>query len=219
MKRNLTLVLFVSCAVAATAQKHQVKIGGGIGTLPYERTLAWNIDFQYEHRVNPVFSGFAALGTSRKSFTVMGNYGRVGSPVWQYEYSERLAHLDAGIKRRVFRIGKRYEAKVALGGTLLQSTYNHPDSVTIREATVVRKDDVTRKRVVGMFLLGLENSLSVTDRFSVSVSLNYRTTFNEKHVLVREVIFRSDSKTVSVPHAVSGILHQASMTVQLGYLF
>jgi len=63
-------------------------------------------------------------------------------------------------------------------------------------------------------LVGLENHISITERFGINLNLNYRTTFNEKHILTREVKFHN-----GISSSTSGILNLVNLTLQVGYLF
>lgn len=133
---------------------------------------------------------------------------------WQYEYSERLNYIDIGLKYRLFKVGNRYELKTAIGTSFAQSVLNYPEYIFIDRGVIVQQDDVTRKVEVGALLLGIENHIELNDRFGVSLSLNYRTTFNKKHILTREVNF--DDGLFS---STAGILNMLNLVLQLGYRF
>ena len=213
-------MFFISCAVAATAQRHQVKIGGGIGTLPYERHLgARNIEIQYEREITPALSGFAALGISFENVVGEGSY-TFGEwyRIWRYEISERLLYFDVGIRPRIFKIGKRYEMRAALGGSVALSIYSYPENIVINRG-VLRKDDISQRVVVWMFLLGLENRFHITERFSVGLSANYRTTPEAKQPLTRihREIREIDSSIMSAVYP--GISYSTNIVLHFGYVF
>ena len=65
-----------------------------------------------------------------------------------------------------------------------------------------------------MLLLGVENHIVITDRFGVSLNFNYRTTFDEKHILTREL--RTHNNLGS---STSGIINVVNVLLQIGYLF
>lgn len=65
-----------------------------------------------------------------------------------------------------------------------------------------------------MLLFGLENHISITDRIGVSLTLNYRTSFNEKQEFTRVVKFDSGDMT-----STSEILNVMNVALQFGYLF
>ncbi len=220
MIRNLTLVFFISCALAAMAQKHQLRIGGGIGALPYEGSLgAWNIEIQYEREITPPLSGFAALGISFEDIAGEGSYA-LGEwyRIWRYEMSERLFYFDVGIRPRMFKIGKRYEMRAALGGSVALSIFNYPKNIVINKG-VLRKDDVSQKVVVWMFLLGLENRVHITDRFSISLSTNYRITPDAKRPLTLTYREIREVGGSSMSTGYLGITYSTNIVLQFGYVF
>jgi len=219
MKKNLILVFLALNSITGMAQKNQVKIGGGIGGVPYEGTPGWNIEFQYEYNMTKRFSGFIALGMNGDKFSSQGrSQGTDGTDTWdnswRYQYSERVNYFDAGFKYRIFKIGERYKMKAAVGGSLAQSIFRYPENIFINRGRIEQQDDVTRKVEVGMLLVGLENHISITERFGINLNLNYRTTFNEKHILTREVKFHN-----GISSSTSGILNLVNLTLQVGYLF
>jgi len=71
MKKLLILMLAFQ-AFALAAQKNQLKIGVGVGSVPYESTLGWNAEVQYEYHITPQFSGFLSLGSTGDNFTHRG---------------------------------------------------------------------------------------------------------------------------------------------------
>jgi hypothetical protein len=219
MKKRLILGFLVLYSITAMAQKSQVKIGGGIGEVPYLGAFGWNIESQYEYQMTTRFSGFIALGMNGDKFTSQGrSQGSDGTGTWdnswQYQSSERLNYFDAGFKYQIFKIRERYKMKAAVGGSLAQSTLRYPENIFIDKGIIELKEDVTRKVEVGMLLLGIENYISITDRLGISLNLNYRTTFNEKYTLTREV-----KDPYGVSYSISGILDVVNLSLQVGYKF
>lgn len=218
MKKFLFLIL-VFYSVGLAAQKNQLKFGGGIGSTPYEGTPGWNIELQYAYQITPQFSGFLSLGTNGGNFTATGR--STGADItgiwdnrWKYEYSERLRYMDAGVRHRIFRIGEKFEFKAAVGASFAQSVQKYPEYIFINKDVIEQKEDITRKVEVGMLLLGVENRAAITDRISISLSFNYRTTINEKHVLTRTVNYNYGSSS-----STSGILNAVNLALQFGYSF
>ena len=220
IKKNLIFIFISCCAITMMAQNNYIKIGTGIGGVPYEMSGGWNFELQYEYKMKTKLSGFLSLGTNnRDNFTTQGrSQGTDGTETWdnswQFEHSERFNYIDAGLKYPIFNIGERYAIKAVLGASLGQSIYNYPDNIFINRGIIEERDDITRKVEVGMLLVGLENHISITDRFSVSLNFNYRTTFDEKHILTREI--EAPSYLI---FTTSGILDVANASLQVGYLF
>lgn len=219
MKKLLIFVMVTVNAFATMAQRNHFKIGGGFGSVPYEGTPGWNVELQYEYNMVKNLSGFLSLGINGDGFTSSGrSQGNDETGTWdnswQYQYSERLNYFDAGFKHQIFTIGERYKMKAAVGGSLAQSIFRYPENIFINRGRIELKDDTTRKVEVGMLLLGIENFISITDRFGINLNLNYRTTFNEKHILTREVKYHD-----GVSSSTSGILNVVNLTLQFGYVF
>lgn len=217
--RNIIFIFLILNSITIMAQKNQIKIGGGIGTTPYEGTPGWNFEAQYEYKVTPIFSGFFALGMNGNVFTAKGrSQGTNGTDTWdnswQYQYSERLKYIDIGLKYKILSIGKRYEMKASVGGSLVQSTFQYPEDIFINRGVIERQNEVTRKVELGMLLLGFENYIYVTDRLFLNLNLLFRTTFKEKYILTREIRFHNNLASTT-----SGILNVTTLNLQFGYLF
>ena len=219
IKREIFLVLLLLNSIAIIAQKNQVKIGGGMGSTPYEGTPGWNVDFQYEYKVTPKLSGFTGVGMNGDKYTAQGrSSGTSGTDTWnnnwKYDYSERFIYIDIGLKYKIFELGERYEMKASVGGSLGQSIFQYPEDIFINRGIIERQDEVTRKVEVGLFLLGFENYIYLTDRLFLNLNLILRTTFKEKYLFTREIKFHNNFTFVT-----SGILYVPSINLQVGYLF
>lgn len=219
-KKNLIFIFISFYAITIMAQKNNIKIGTGIGTLPYETTGGWNVELQFEYKIKTRLSGFLSLGTNnRDNFTAQGrSQGTAGTETWdnswQFKFSERFNYIDAGLKYRVFNTGERYAMKAVLGASLGQSVYTFPENVFINRGIIEQLDDITRKVEVGMLLLGVENHILITDRFGVSFNFNFRTTLDKKHILNSEIRTHN-----WYGYTTSGILNVMNVLLQFGYLF
>ncbi len=217
-KKEIILVFLLLNSFAMIAQNNQIKIGGGIGMVPYQSALGWNVDVQYEYKINSQFSGFIGAGMIGSNFTTRGrSQGTDGTDTWdnswQFQYSERFQYIDLGLKYSILK-RERYEMKTAFGGSLAQSIFKYPPDVYINRGIVEQENEVSRKVEIGMLLLGLENYVYLTDRFFLNLNLRFRTLFKEKHVLIREIKSHNNSGSVR-----SGILNVTNLNLQIGYLF
>lgn len=200
-------------------QDHSINIGGGIGTVAYEKTGGLNIELQYEYQLHSKLSAFVSVGSNRDEFTTEGNsQGTDGIKTWdnswKFEYAEQFNYVDAGVKFPLLNGGSKYVMKAILGGTLGQSIYGYPDNIVINRGIIEQLDAIDRKIVVGMFLLGIENAIAITDRLSLGLSLNFRTLFQEKHTLNEGILINNGEITFT-----SGILNVANLVLQVGYDF
>jgi hypothetical protein len=200
-------------------QESYLKIGGGMGSLPYEGTLGWHAELQYEYRFLPSLSGFVSVGINGDNFTNKGqSQGNDGMETWnnswEYNYVERLNYIDLGLKYPLLSIGKRYVMKPALGLSFVQSVLEYPEKMFINRGVIEQREDVVRKVGAGMLLFGLENVIALNERVGLNLSLNYRTAFTERHILTREVTFHNSRVT-----STSGILHVTNIVLQIGYRF
>ncbi len=219
MKKEIILVFLLLNSIIIIAQKNQVKIGGGIGVVPYEGSPGWNAEFQYEYKMNPKFSGFIGLGINGDDFITQGrSQGTDGTDTWdnswQFQYSEKFIYLDVGLKHRIVKRGERFEIKGSLGGSLAQSVFQYPEDIYINRGIIEQQNVVSRKVAVGMLLLGLENYVYLTDRFFLNLNLMVRTTFKERSILTREIEFHNNFSSET-----SGILNVPNLNLQLGYQF
>jgi hypothetical protein len=219
MKKYLIIVFLSIHAIHAMAQKNYIKIGGGIGSAPYEGGLGWNVDFQYEYKLAKKLSGFMSVGIIGDELTSQGrSQGSDGTQTWdnswKYQYSERLNYIDLGLRHRILKKSEKYEMKAALGASFAQSVFRYPENIYINRGIIEQQDNVTRKVEVIMLLLGIENHIPISDHVSINLNLNYRTAFKERHELRREVRFDDGIST-----ATSGILSVVNVSLQVGYLF
>ena len=218
-KKEIILVCLLLNSIAIIAQKNQIKIGGGLGGVPYEMSIGTNIELQYEYKINTKFSGFMALGLNYDNFSAYGmSQGTDGTDTWnnsyQYEYSERFKYVDLGVKYSILRSGERYEMKASLGGSLAQSVFQYPEDIYINRGLIEQYNEVTRKVELGMLLFGIENYVFITDRFFLNLNLAFRTTFKERKILAREVKFHNNLVIET-----SGILNLFNINFQVGYQF
>lgn len=219
MHRILIIGLLTIQAFTVMGQESYLKIGGGAGSLPYEGTLGWNAELQYEYRFLSGLSGFISVGINGDNFTSKGqSQGNDGMETWNnswdYNYSERLNYIDLGLKYPLLTIGKRYVMKPALGLSIVQSVLEYPEKIFINRGVIEQREDVVRKAGTGMLLFGLENVIALNERVGLNLSFNYRTSLTERHILTREVTFHNGRVT-----STTGILHVANIVIQIGYRF
>lgn len=201
------------------AHKNQIKIGGGFGSVPYEGIRGWNVELQYEYKMVENLSGFVSLGKNAGIYTSTGrstgsSRTELWDNSWEYQISEKFNYADIGLRYQLFKIGERYKMKGTIGSSFAQSVFEFPEYIFINKGVIEEMNIVTRKAEVAMLLLGIENSVSINDRFGINLNINYRTTFNKKHELVRDVNFHNGTSTVK-----TGILHVVNVALQLGYFF
>lgn len=215
--KYFSAIIFLFLTIPLSAQNNMVKLGGGVGSVPYEGTPGWNIELQYERKIISGFFGFLALGINGDHFTSRGrSQGSSGGTSWdnsyQYSYSERLPYIDIGLRCQIFRIKEKYKLKLAVGGSLVQSDFKYPEYIFINRGIIEQIDMTKHKVEVGMVLLGIDNYISLTNKIGLNVAINYRTAFREKYILRREVTYHNGSSSNT-----SGILDAVNIAVMFTY--
>ncbi len=217
MKENLILLLSFLFSIEAMAQNHQIKIGGGLGEVDFN---GWNAEIQYERKLSKRLSVFTAVGVIGYSYTVgvchtFREFNGRWTRCWAFDCPESFIYLDAGFKGRLFRLGRRYEMRAALGGAFARLIYRGPERVTVYSLRIV-SEDYGRARTTEktMFLVGLENRVSLTDRLSISLNANYRDGLFP--ALQTYEVIANDALLFK---GVREVVRAANVTFQLGYAF
>lgn len=214
---SITLLLFITATLSA--QKHQVKIGGGIGNAPYEGTPSLNIDAQYEYLPLQKVAPFLALGVTRNNFSLQGrSRGSSGGITWDNTYeselSEQMFYADLGLKFRLSRSANRYRLKAAIGGSLISSRFNYVQDLSINRGAIEAGTPTTSSTELGMFLVGIENYYFLSEQLSLSLNLYARTCFREKAAVTRYATF-----DVGAGSSTSSISSAVNLNFQVGYRF
>jgi hypothetical protein len=215
----LNVFLAILLAGGLSAQKNIIKVGSGFGNVPYEGTLGWNAELQYERKILWELSGFFSMGLNGDNFTSRGrSQGSSGGETWdnsfEYTYSEGLLYFDTGLRYPIVRIKEKYKLKLAVGVSWIHSEFEYPKNIFINRGIIEQIDMVNHKVDVGMMFFGLENHISLTKRIGLNLGINYRSAFEEKHILKREVTYHNGSSS-----AVSGILNVVNLSCMLSYLW
>lgn len=219
MIQHAILLLLLCLATFATAQQNNLIVGFGTGNIPYEGTMAWGGDVEYERFLNDGLSVFVSAGWLGDRFTEQGySMGTDGTTTWdnnwKYDFSERFQFVDLGVKERILRIGEKYSLHSSLGATFGQSVFKYPETLVIEKGVILQQEQVTRRVEVWMLNVGIEQRFKVTEHFFIGLNAAFRTTFGEKHVLSRVINF--DYGTIS---STSGIRSVSNVNLVVGTIF
>lgn len=217
--KPILLVMSVLSITLSYAQQQAIKIGAGLGGVPYEGTPGLNVELQYERTFGAWPTLFVALGMNGDNFTVNGrSTGSSNGETWdnsyQYSYNERFVYVDIGLTNRLLRLGKVYELRLAAGISAAQSRFNYPETLFINRGIITEREDTKHRVGVLMFNCALENNFKLGNNFTLGLKGALRSTFKEIHVLERVVNYEFGQSS-----STSGILNIPTITLQMGYSF